>query len=395
MTGISSTNQAKNQVQRLLNQQTLLDTLATQLATGKKTQNFAGLGSSAITSMRARASLRTSEAYINNITHADYKMQMMLQAINEIDAQATNMSSQLILLSQESAHQKGEEVIYTDPITGEGTLLGYTSAEPDVDLKTMQDMASSIYEVVVDLMNSKNGEDYLLSGADSGSKPLTDTGLLDAAITARIQDWKDGIISNEELIADLTSGDTTNNSDAINDTIIGYSANLSADTSGELTVRASETIEVEYTVRANEDPFRNILVSLAFLKNETLTPVADVYTPPNAPPNAPDIQGAPGQDVDTMKANFYEVLNAVSAMLEDGLQGVDAPVFKVEMARARLDSIQQNHVEQQSLLASEVSDVEDVNIEDVAVKISSLQTQLEASYAVTASVQQLSLVNFL
>lgn len=392
VTRVSTTAQLTSQVNRLTAQQSLLQDLATQLSTGKKTQTYSGLGSDMLTSVRARASMGSNNVYMSNITNSLRRMELMLNSTSEIRSQGENMSSQLTLLSKESAHQQGDLVTYDNPLTDdvETTRVGYTSATPDTDLQAMQNMAESVYNTVADTINSKDGDRYLLNGADTGTQPFTDTGMLDSAMTKLITDWKAGTISNNDLISALTG-----NSDELSDTTVGFSAALSADNVGDISLRASDTQEVDYTVRANEDPFRDLIVGLAFLKNADLTPIADVYTPPNAPPSAPDVQGAPGDNVDEMKSNFYYVFDQVASMVDDSLQGIDSIGTRIAVASARAEEIQTQHQESQNVLAATISDVEDVSLDEIAVKISTLQTQLEASYTVTASTNQLSLVNYI
>lgn len=397
MSRISTTAQAANQIERLNAQQALLENLSMQLATGKKTRKISGLGDDLLTTTRARANLNSLDVYINNITNADRRMKIMLQSVNEIQSQAENFSGSLVLFSEESVHQKGEEVTYDDPLTEEieSIRVGMTSGDPDVDFQTLIDFADNLYDVIVDLVNAQDNDAYVLGGADTTTRPLTDAGFLDSAISSLITDWKNGSISNEELIADLTNGDTTSNPDAISDDIIGFSAALSANNVGDVSVRASEALEVDYTVRANEDPFRDLLVGLAFIKNAALPPIADVYEPPNSYPGVPDVEGAPGDTLEDMKGNFFEVLRGVSQMIEGAIDDIDGVNFRVETARARIDQVKDSHLETQNLLTDTVSEIEDVNLDEIAVQISTLQVQLEASYSVTANVQRLSLVNFI
>jgi flagellar hook-associated protein 3 FlgL len=396
MAGVSTLGQVLNQVQNITGKQRLMEALATQLATGKKTQAFSGLRNDVLTSKKSRASFNSLETYMNNITNADRRIRMTLVTIEEIQSQTRNFSGSLIGLSQESVHQKGDVVYYDDPLTeiDEHIAIGMTSSEADVDLKTLQDLASKMYDIVADLVNTKDGEKYLLSGADSLNRPLTDTGTLDAAISSLVTQWKSGAISNDELIADLNNKDTTNNVDAISDTIVGFSAALSANNAGDLTVRASQTVEVDYTARANEDPIRDMLVGLAFIKNADLGPIADTYEPPNTYPGVPDQQGAPGATLDEMKENFFAVFNAVQTMIEGSIDDFDTTRFRLESSRARISDLKDSHKDTQNFLLSALDEVENVNLDEVAVKISTLQVQLEASYAVTAQTLSLSLVNY-
>jgi flagellin-like hook-associated protein FlgL len=397
MTGVSTLGQVLNQIQGINDQRSLLDTLSTQLNTGKKTQEFSGLRNDVLTSKKSRANFASLETYKNNILNGDRRIKLALVSVEEIQGQTKTLSSALVGLSQESVHQKGDEVFYDDPLTPtiENTRVGMTSAEPDDDFKGLQDLASNLYEIIVDLLNSKDGEKYIFSGADSLTRPVTDTGAIDSAVSHLIGQWKSGAISNDELIADITNGDTTNNPDALSDNLVGFSSALSAGNSGNLTIRASQSVEIDYTVRANEDPFRDILAGLAFLKSADLGPIADTYIPPNSYPGVPDVQGAPGTTLDEMKENFFAVFNAVQTQVESAINGIDNTRFRLEAGRARINDLLDAHKETQNFLQTTIDEIENVNLDEVAVKISTLQIRLEASYAVTAQTQSLSLVNFI
>ena len=60
MTLVSTLGQALDQIERIKQQQSLLGTLQLQVATGKKSQTFEGLGSDTILSERSRAEFNKS-----------------------------------------------------------------------------------------------------------------------------------------------------------------------------------------------------------------------------------------------------------------------------------------------------------------------------------------------
>lgn len=400
MTGISTLAQALGQIDRIQDQQLLLDTLSTQLATGKKTQKFSGLEGDILQSKRARADLSSLDTYINNIKIAENRAQLSLATIAEFQQQAENFADALAGFTQESAHQQGEVVYYDDPLTPndiENVQIGHNSAAPDVDFETLQDLASDLYDFMTDLMNTKDGDRYMFSGADTSTRPLVDDGVLDSALATQVNDWKLGIINNADLIADLTDRTIDNgNLDALTDTVIGYSATLSADTAGRVFTRVDENTEIDTTIYANDIAFRDIIVALSYIKNPDLGPIVDEVEI-DAVTGLPTVitEGAPGADIDEMTDNFYEVFNVITSMVTQALDQVDQQRFKLENARARINEIKLNHETEQSILQETVDEIENVDINEVAVKINALQLQLEASYGVTARVQQLSLVNFI
>lgn len=411
VTGVSTYGQALSLIDRLKEQQGSLDLLATQLSTGKKTQKFSGLGSDILTSKRARVELNSLDQYVDNIKNAERRIELMNLSISEFRRQAHNFYGMLIGFSQESTHQDGEIIYYDDPLTPtivDETAVGMTEAGRDVDADTLRDFADKIYDLAIDLLNVQDGDRYLFGGSESSVKPIEDTGLLDATITTAIFNWKDeggaGQITTQQLIADLTDRSATAaNPDAVTDTIIGYNAQLSAGTAGDVFVRTEDNSEIEYTALANENPFRDIITAMSFFKNDTLWPMADVYAEPynagdpvlNDPVTGQPLRGAPGADVQEMKDNFYQVFNAMISFIHGALDDLDQVGARLANAQAQITQIRESHEDQQFVLENVVSDVEDADMNEVAVSINTLQLRLDASYRVTARIQELSLVNFI
>lgn len=400
MTGISTLSQALNQIDRIKDQQSLLDTLGQQFATGKKTQVFSGLKGDVVALQRARASFASLETYSDNITHADRRIKYTLTTIEEFQQQAENFAAALSGFNQQSAHQSGDVVYYDDPLTTsveENTIIGYSESGPDVELEVLQDLANNLYDFMVDLINTKDGDRYILNGAETQTPPLIDSGVLDTAISTQIAAWQAGTITTDDLIADLSDRTVDDgNLDAFTDTVVGFSPTLSAGTAGKTFVRVEQTTEIDTTVLANDQGFRDILVALSYFKSADLGPIVDeVEIDPITGLSNIITEGAPGADLDEMTDNFYEVFNVLSAKIGKALDDVDQQRFKLESARARITEIKLNHEQEQHLLQSSIDEIENVDINEVAIQLSAISNQLEASYGVTARIQQLSLVNFL
>lgn len=398
MTGVSTLGQALRQIENIKKQQTTFTTLSTQLATGKKTQNFSGLGTDALSSIRSRSSIVTLDSYIGNIGKADTRLKIMLSSIEEFQSQGENLSNGFIGLIQQGTHQLGEIVTYDDPSTPfvyEETPVGMTSSKPDVELKSLIDLASNLFDRMTELLNAKDGDRYVLGGAETLTKPFNDSGTLDAAVGTLITNWKDGAITTDQLLADIRDRATTGgNADALTDSVIGYSSTLTAGNAGRVFVRVDDNSELDYTVYANQDPFRDILVALAFLKNENLPPVANTYED-GVFPGTPDAKGAPGYTLQQQQDSFYTLYNELAAMANKALDEIDNIRFDLEAVRASMDESKQFHVDQKNLFTSIVAGIEDIDQNEVALKINTLQVQLEASFRVTALVSQLTLVNFI
>jgi flagellar hook-associated protein 3 FlgL len=401
MTGVSTYAQALNQIEQLKSQNRLMTTLSTQLTTGKKTNLFAGLGSDILTSKRARADFKSIETYQNNMTIADRRIKLMLDAINEFKAQAEHLSDAIYGLSQESAHEDGDIILWDDPLTPEveEVRVGVNTPDMDVDFKTLQNLATNLYGFMTDLLNSKDTDRYLLNGADTLTKPLNDNGTLDAMMSSLLTNWKDELspnnITTDQLISAITSRTTAEDPNAITDTIVGYTPQLSSGNVKDIFVRTSDSYELNYTALANDQSFRDVLAGLSFMKNATLGPIADSFAEPYTLGDLPTANGAPGADYDEMKDNFFAAFNAVGAMVTKAINNVDRMVAQLETARVQLNDFQVNYKEEKNALLNTIADVEDIDTNEVAVKITAMQTQLDASYRVTALLQELSLSNYL
>ncbi len=397
MTGVSTLGQALRQIENLNRQQVQLGTLSTQLATGKKTQSYAGLNVDALTSVRSRTALTSISVYINNIQRADTIMGLTVSAVEEFQQQTEEFSDTLVSFLHEGDHQIGDKVYYDDPATEEveTIIVGNTSGELDTDFGSVIQHSKNLFTFLGELLNTKEGDRFLFAGADGGTQPYNDTGTLEAAVGNLLTDWKSGAITTDELISDLFDREsTTANANAINDATIGYSSSLSNGTAGNVFVRASENSEFKYTALANEDSFRDIMVMLAVMSNEAFPPIVDVYED-GVYPGTPDQKGAPGATADEQKENFYDLFDQMARRVNESIDDIDEVRFRIESVRVQMNETLESHIDQRELLQNTVSEVEDVDTNEVAVRITTLKTQLEASYQVTALTQNLTLANFL
>ncbi len=357
MTMVSTLGQTLDQVERLKILNLQVATYQTQLATGKKTNLFKGLETQVITSERARADFQKLDQYSSNITTANRRIKMMTTALEKIKEQAGNVVNAIQIQTQEG----------------------------EFEIDSVRGLAANVIDFVKDLINEKDGDRYLFGGSDTLSQPLTDTGTLDTYVQTQINNWINGTIDTDQLIASY--GDRTQ----LNDSTMGYSAQLSGGTAKKVFVRVDETTELDYTVFANDDGLRDIVASVDMLKK--LTESLDVVSlDPNDPPGTVT---APGATQKEQNDNFFQVFNDLAAKINNALDRIDLLEYDIGNVQAQIAQIGQNYKQEKVILQGTISDVEDVDINEVAVKLNALATQLQASYQVTGFVQQLSLANFL
>lgn len=357
MAGISTLSQSLNQISRIQDLQTQLSTLERQLVSGKKANLFDGLGNGVITSQRTRASFDSLETFISNTKTADRRIDLMNVSINEIRAQTQNLQNTLSVQTQEG----------------------------DLELDTIGGYARNLREFSFDLLNQQDGDRYLFAASDSANQPVSDNGTLDTFLDNQIQNWIDGTIDTDTFVDNIT------NRDVLDDSIVGYSAALSSGNTLDVTTRVDDRVEIDYTVRANEDAFRNLIVATAAFDRLDLA-LDDIAQDPGDP--AGQIT-APGADQAEQNENFFALFSELSNLLNEGLDQLDNSQFKLASAQTQIQQIRDSHEIEKNILLDQRDDVENIDINEVAVSLSNIQFQLEASFRVTAAISELSLVNFL
>lgn len=373
MTGISTLGQALNQINRLQSQQSVFDNLATQLTTGKKTQSFAGLDKDVIYSKRARANINSINTYMNNITNVNRRIEQMDLALDQIQEQAGILINSLTISPSQGDYP---------------------------DFETIQALANNVYDFLVDLVNTKDGDRYLFAGSDSDTKPLVNTGLLSSFLGEYVPDeldltapplassgaiglWGSGTITTDQFIAAY---------EAVDDTTLGYSAPLTSGEAGKLVARVDDNKQIDYTVLGNAEGLREIIMAVGILK--------DLPPPEHAPgalndPTATTFAGdTPPFPPAEKQENFFQVLDSLSATLSQAVDKIDGNRYQLAQTQVQMEKLNEFYRFEKKTFQDTVAEAEDVELTEVAAKINSLQIQLEASYSVTATLSQLSLVNY-
>jgi flagellar hook-associated protein 3 FlgL len=357
MVSISTSAQAQSQLNNLLQLLQQVSTLQTQTATGQKAQTFAGLGSDTLPDQQSRASLDALTNFDTNITNGQTTLGVMSSAVTKIQQQA-----QTVYQAMEGQIQNG-----------------------NFDMTALHSIASNALSFIENLVNQQNGSSYVFAGADTTNQPLNNTGALDTYAQTNISQWVNGALTTDQLISSYRDPAQ------MTDNIIGYSATLSSGNARNVAIKADGDAEVDYTTLANDPTFRNIIAGITMVVNIT-GQLSQVSTTGSDPAGTVT---APGAGADQQQQNFYKVFNNLISMISGASTGLDQISSKLGYAQASLKTIHDNHTLDKNTLQSQIADAENVDMNEVAIKLSTLQTQLQASYQVTASLAQYSLAYIL
>lgn len=352
---ISTLAQATNQINRSVQLQTSLQDLQYQLSSGKVSASFSGLKTNeTLHSIRSRDIITGIETYQQNITLGNIKIDVAKRSVQEAIAQTVGLS---------------------------GTMMNELQ-QGEIDIDHVVDYAQSLRQRMESIVNVKDQNQYLFAGADASVKPFSNHGTMDSFSSTQVQSWIDGTITTDQLVA---------NYKGVNESTVGFSAPLAADTTGNVTIRASETSDQDYTVLADEAGFKEIIATLSMI--ESLAVLDKVSLDTGDDPLLTET--APGATASDQQDNFFNLFNTMIKELEGSIGKLRDSERKYDLAQLNLHAVKKVHVEDITFQENIVAGIEDSDLTRVAVEVNSLQVQLQASYSVMASMQKVSLVNYI
>lgn len=349
---VSTLGQLLDNNNRLKDIRVQLNTLQTQLSTQKKSTNLSGLGREGTRATRTRIELNQVDVFQSNIAIGSSQIKSTLNTLQEFMRQSKNIAD---------------------------TLSGKLQAG-SVNLESVKSDVHDTLNFLRDLSNTKSGDRYVLGGSDSYTKPMTDSGAHATYMTGLVENWRTGVITTDTLISSYQSTP---------ETTMGYSASLSSGLVKNVYVRADVNLDVNYTLVADSTGFKDVLNALSLMENMNLDKVSIETGDPIT------TKTAPGTTADDQKENFFKVYEGAIKEINKGIDNLRLEEERLQRAQLSLETSDANHKSDKNLLETVLGDIEEADPAEVAVSISSLKTQLESSYQVTALLGSLSLTRYL
>lgn len=333
----------------------LLQKAGQELSTGVKADIFADLGPRAAVALTLRAREENTQAYITSNKILDSKLQAMLTSVDGVRDSADDVLQNALV----------------------------NASRPTTGVAALQDESRAALESIIASLNISYNGDHLFSGIDSDTPPLTRWNeVSDATGTSPEQVLQDIVGSGpttlaeaEEMIAKLDAFfDSTNSDPALNYEGTFFNGTPLVDDSGAEANRVTARIDVgqalEYGVQANDEAFRSMMKGLAML---AVTNVAEIDD----------------------SATYARWMEEVNASLSGGVQGALNVSAGIGFNQQVVENTQ-THLNDLSLVQrTQIADYENVDPYETSTLVTSLETQLEASYNVTARLSQMSLLNYL
>jgi flagellar hook-associated protein 3 FlgL len=352
MTSISTSGQFfRIQTQNLAIQARMTE-YSEQTSTGKKGTVYGALGSDVRQSIDLRGHVNELDTYQKNIATAQLRVTSAIDTMDRIKDVARDVRDQLTKLS----------------------------GNPPPDQTVVKDIAQRGYNEVAQLLNTKVEGRYIFAGSDIGNQPFPNAGQFFTDIQTQVNNY-----AANGALATVTA--TTAIATEANGITYFSTALQTADPS-PLSARVDRNLDLSYQVRANGpefppppappppagqiEPFREILRSLATAANLTYDPA-----------------------IPASFNDFQSLLTTTRTSLDTAAKNVDNHVGILGSTAARMKALDTQHDETMVTLKQGIGDVEDVDMAETISKLQLVQTQLQASYKVTATLQKVNLIDFI
>jgi flagellar hook-associated protein 3 FlgL len=255
-----------------------------------------------------------------------------------------------------------------------GQLLGARDAPTGPQV--VQKQAQTSLSAFADMLNTSIDGAYLFAGINADVKPISQYDqtppspakqAVDNAFFATF-----GITQSDPAVANISASAMQNFLDT---TFAGlfqdpaWTTNWSSASDQNIRSRISTSELIETSTNTNESAFRQLA--------QAYTMVADLGT----------------QNLN--QGAFQAVVDTATKIAAQGIQGLTELQSNLGTAQQRVEDANGRMSIQKDILTNHISSMEDVDPYEASTRVNTLMTQIETAYAMTARIQQLSLLNYL
>jgi len=344
-----------------------LDLANLQSASGHKAETYGGYAPRAGTLIDVNAEIARREAYTGVIDSALPRIDTMQTALTRMDALAGDL------------RQRALTAIGTGPI----------------DISAMKAEAASALVEIATLLNTQSGGRYLFAGSDASHPPVP-AGQAIAGDPSGPTLYAD--IAARLATLDGTPGNT------LDDVWADITALTADDTAGRTIFSAAMSAPLPAGIQ-DEAP-ATALVEDGHRITTGLRPPA--WKDPAMAAQDPDSTGGWMRDLvrdlmvlaalpDSMEADGQrgDLMSRLAASLDRTMTRLNADASALGAAQSAMEAIRDRHADMVKLLKTQRSTIQDVDLTEVSARLSLLRTQLESSWALLGSLDDLSLARFL
>ncbi|HZS81981.1 MAG TPA: flagellin [Stellaceae bacterium] len=307
-----------------------------QVATGDKAQVFGDLGAQASLDINLRQQADVIDDFNNTISQLQVRTKLIESSLNIIHDSALNVQN-----------------------------LAFVSNQPSQRIEVVSSAQAAINQITQQLQAAADGRN-LFGGTQTLGNPMIGLATLLPTVQTAI---------NTAL-----AGGPPNVPAAIQAAVAGVFSSAAAYYTGGPAyppTQIDQGLTINDSITASDPAFLTILTGLY-----TLAALPQPVGPVAAPPNISDSQ-------------FDATAQAAASQISSGLSQLEGLVEKNGDNEKMLSDETNTHNATLTILQTQIDNIELVSLPDASTRLTQLQTQLQASYHIVASLQGLSLVNFL
>ncbi len=304
-----------------------------QIGSGKKSATLAGMGTlGASNSIAYRNRITALKGYTDNLNAGKAKFSVMDKALGLITGDARDVMTHLRSQLQSTTPQAA----------------------------IISNQASGMLSNVLSQLNTQVNGQYQFAGDNLYTPPFSSQATLDTNVGGLVSGFLAGSPTVSSVVA-AARGVTGAN--------LGFSAGVL--TSGSVQFRADDGTDIDYTVKATQAGFADVMRGMTLIKN------------------------LPQPTTQAEQNNYWVVVNAAIQLIDEGSKAIDQYQGVLGTKAKLVDDLIARHNETTGTFEDFIGSVEDVDVAEATTKLQSLQTQLQMSYSIIGQMQGLSLVNYL
>lgn len=321
-----------------------------QVSSGKKTQNYSGLGNDTRQHVNLNVVKQGVEAYRNTLATTQVRMETMQRVLQRIGDLAVDIRNNAI------------------------TAAGETGST--VHAAQLKNAAESALREITQILNTSLDGRALFGGLDTDTPPMISPGqvatpgtpLDDVAQITALLGAPDAPLTVLNNVRQYFGVPLTTDPPG---TPLGPSSNFyQGDTTGQISARIEDGVDVAYGIRGDDAAIRKVLSGLYTLAT-----------------------------TDRTAANAAQWGDLVTQVIQNDLTPagyeINAVVADLGLNQAAVRDAKQRQDDLLVDIDAQIGKLENVDMAESITKLSLLQNQLQASFQVTAGLRDLTLTNFL
>jgi flagellar hook-associated protein 3 FlgL len=327
--------------------------------------------------LKMQTELATAQTESSSGQYADIGLQLGNQAGQEISLQNENgllqtyTTTNSALATSLSTTQSALDTIRTNAQNAIDSLTQWNGeADTGSELQTLG--SSGLQSLIATTNTSVNGQ-YVFGGINSATPPMnayTTGSTAQSAIQSAFASYLSSLPATAATIT-ATQMQTFLASPALTSQFQNpaWSANWSSASATNVTSNISPTESITSTTSANQPAFQQLAQGYTLLSEFTGTSVNS--------------------------AALQVVANQASGLINQALTSLTTTEATIGAAQQRVTDANTNMSAQMTILQTQINNLDSVNLYQTSTLVSSLTTQIQTAYSLTAALQKLSLVNYI